>query len=293
MDKTLNLINEPMLMEPNRLASLIESQRILRVNVQTKEPVIHITTADKTMALAIGAGYTILQGGVAIVPIIGPMFKGEGSWGYADQSEIRANVRKAVNDQAVSAIMFLIDSPGGSVAGTMDLADEIRAAGKIKPTMAYAEDLMASAAMWAGAAANEIYANASALIGSIGVITAVADYSEAMKNAGIKVHTIATGKYKAAGSPYKEATQEELDYIRSRIDATYEQFVDAVAKGRGIRGETIKKMEAAVFTAKDAEEKKLIDGVMSFDQAFMKLSKRARSGGAKVRALAEVSLMEM
>jgi signal peptide peptidase SppA len=255
--------------------------------------VIHVTTADQTMALALGAGYTILQGGVAIVPIIGPMFKGEGSWGYADQSEIRANVRKAVNDPSATAIMLLIDSPGGSVAGTMDLADEVRAAGKIKPTMAYAEDLMASAAMWVGAAANEVYANAAALVGSIGVITAVADYTKALENAGVVVHTITTGKFKASGSPYKATTPDDLAYIQSRIDATFEQFVEAVAKGRGIRGETVKKMEAAVFTAKDAVENKLIDGVASFDQAFMKLAKKTKQSGSKARALAEMSLMEM
>lgn len=293
MDKTLNLINEPMLMEPGRLAALIESQRILRAAVKVKEPVVHITVQDKSVALAMGASYTVFQGGVAIVPVIGPMFKNEGSWGYADQNEIRMHIRNAVHDASVSAIMLLIDSPGGSVAGTMDLADEIRAAGKIKPTMAYAEDLMASAAMWIGAAANEVYANASALIGSIGVITAVVDATKALEGMGLTVHTVTTGKFKAAGSPYVKTTPDDLAYIQSRIDAVFDQFVDAVAKGRGIRGETIRKMEAAVFTAADAQEKKLIDGIMSFDQAFVKLAKQARSTGGKARAMAQVALMEM
>jgi signal peptide peptidase SppA len=293
MDKTLNLINEPMLMEPSRLASLIESQRILRSSVKVKEPVYHISVSDKTIALAMGAGYTLVSGGVAIVPIIGPMFKGEASWGYTDQNEIRMHIRNAVHDQQVNAIMLLIDSPGGSVAGTMDLADEVRAAGKIKPTMAYAEDLMASAAMWVGAAANEVYANASALIGSIGVVTSVVDMSKALEGAGIKVHTITTGKFKAAGNPYTETSPDDLAYIQSRIDAVYTQFVESVSKGRGIKGDKIRAMEAAVFTAADAVENKLIDGIMSFDQAFTKLTKTARSSGGKARALAEMSLMEM
>ena len=157
MDKMLALFNEPILMEPARFMSLVESHKVhMHGAVKVKEPCVHVAVGDSTMALAMGAGYTVLQGGVAIIPVMGAMFKGYGAWGYADQSEIQMHVRNAVNDPAVSAIMFLIDSPGGSVAGTMDLADEIRAAGKLKPTMAYGQDLMASAAMWIAAACKEI-----------------------------------------------------------------------------------------------------------------------------------------
>lgn len=294
MEKTLSLFNEPMLILESKLISLIESQKVLRQNVAQKEPVFHVAVGDKTIAMAMGAGYTVLQGGVAIVPVIGPIFKGAGGWGYADQNELRMHVRNAVNDPAVSAIMFYIDSPGGSVAGTQDLADEIRAAGKVKPTMAYAEDLCASAAMWIAAACGSIYSNASALIGSIGVITAITDYSKYLEAAGVKVTVIATGEFKSAGSPFKATTDADVGYIRALIDATMDAFVAEVSKGRGMRGETIRKMEARVFTAEQAVENKLSDGILSFDQAFLKLSKQTgKKGSATARALAEMALIEM
>jgi len=231
---------------------------------------------------------------VAVIPVMGAMFKGYGAWGFADQSEIQMHVRNAVNDAGVSAIMFLIDSPGGSVAGTMDLADEIRAAGKVKPTMAYGQDLMCSAAMWIASACKEIYTNAAAMVGSVGVITAVVDASKYLENIGVQVHVITTGEYKAAGSEYIKAKPEHLAYIQERIDAVGAQFFDAVAKGRGIRSETVKKMEAKVFTADDAVTQRLSDGVLTFDQAFVKLQKAAGGkGSGKARALALASLMEL
>lgn len=294
MDKVLNLLNEPVLMLESKLVSLIESQKLLRANVEQKEPVFHVAVADKTVAMAAGAGYITLQGGIAVVPVIGPMFKGAGAYGYADQNEIRMHIRNAVNDPAVTGIMLYIDSPGGSVAGTQDLADEIRAAGKVKPTAAYAEDLMASAAMWIGAATQEIYSNASALIGSIGVVTAIADYTKMLENAGVKVTMITTGKLKAAGSPFVQTTDEHVKYIQSLIDQTMNAFVADVSRGRGMRGETIRKMEAAVFTASDAVENKLIDGIASFDQAFTKLQKRTgKKNAGTARALAAQALLEM
>lgn len=294
MDKKLSLINEPMLILESKLISLIESQKLLRQNVEQKEPVFHVAVGDKTFAMAISAGYTTLQGGVAVIPVVGPIFKGEGAWGYADQTELRMHVRNAVNDPAVSAIMFYIDSPGGSVAGTQDLADEIRAAGKVKPTMAYIEDLGASAAMWIACACGSIYSNASALIGSIGVITAVSDYTKALEQIGVKVTVIATGEYKAAGNPFIATTEAHVAYIRSLIDSTMDAFVAEVSRGRGMRGETVRKMEAKVFTAQDAVDNKLSDGILSFDQAFVKLQKQTgKKGGATARALAELAIAEM
>ena len=307
MEKNLALFNEPMLILESKLVSLIESHRVLRwapylkyshrvlrPNAVVKEPVFHVAVGDKTLALAMSAGYTVLQGGVAVVPVLGPIFKGLGCYGYADQTELRMHIRNAVNDPAVAAIMLYIDSPGGSVAGTQDLADEIRAAGKVKPTMAYAEDLCASAAMWIASACNSIYSNSSALLGSIGVITAVTDYSKMLENAGIKVTIIATGEFKSAGNPFKPTTDADVGYIRALIDSTMDAFVAEVSKGRGMRGETVRKMEARVFTAADAVENKLSDGVLTFDQAFMKLQKQTgKKSPATARALAEMALLEM
>jgi signal peptide peptidase SppA len=240
------------------------------------------------------AGYVTAQNGVALVAISGPMFKNYGEFGVADQAWIRAGINQAVYDPNVKAILLVVDSPGGSVAGTEDLANAIKAADAVKPVYAYVEDLAASAAYWAATGARAIYANnGGALVGSIGVITALVDASKYYADMGILVHPIVTGKFKGVGDPSQPLTQEHIDYVQARIDEIFVRFAGAVSKSRGIRVEKVKAMEAKVFSADEAVENKLIDGIATFEKVFAMLSKEVPKSGTAARTRAEMSLMEM
>ena len=229
-----------------------------------------------------GEGY-IRMGGVAIMPIFGAMMKGGG---YPDQSELRSVMKALREDTDVRAVLKIFDSPGGSVSGTADYAGEIASLGK--PTIAYCEDMCASAAYWAASCCDAIYANSTAFVGSIGVISWLTDATEYYKAAGIKEIPITTGKYKAAGDPSQPATEEIIDYMQSKIDAVYDQFVATVAKGRRISQAKIKEMNAAVYVGEDAVKAGLVDEVLSLDEAFNRAVKLANKGNpAKTRAMAE------
>lgn len=270
---------EILLADSNALSAWFAARMRPRATTDSK-PQRSVIVEDRIISMMMGAGYQIVGDKIALIPVIGPMFKGYGSWGYADQTEIRAAVRAAAQDPNVSGIMLLIDSPGGSVAGTPDLADEIKAADKVKPVYAYIEDLGCSAAYWVAASARQIFCNNTAFVGSIGVITALVDASKMYEQAGIKVHPIVTGKFKAVGDESQPVTVEALAYIQERIDGIFALFAAGVAKGRGMNVEKVKALEAGVFLAEHAVEKKLVDQVASFEKAFSALAKEAKSSGS-------------
>ena len=216
--------------------------------------------------LRTGGGYSIVQN-MAIVPIFGPMFKGYGYLGFADQTEIRNSIRQATLDRTVSGIMLLIDSPGGSVAGTSDLADEVRAADAIKPVVAYVEDMAASAAYWTAASARAIYSNGG-MVGSIGCVTALVDSSKFFESSGVRVIPIVTGNMKAVGMDGVPVTSEQVDYVQSMIDTIYTGFVDAVSKGRGISESAIRAMQARVYVGPDSKRNGLVNGITTFEMAW-------------------------
>lgn len=142
------------------------------------------------------------ESGVAVLSLSGPMTKRPQSFSDgASTVRMRRQVRQATADPDVTAIALVIDSPGGQVAGTKELADDVAAARARKPVVAYIEDLGASAAYWVAAQADAIYANETAFVGSIGTYCVVQDLSRMAANVGIEVHVLSTGPFKGAGYP--------------------------------------------------------------------------------------------
>jgi signal peptide peptidase SppA len=216
------------------------------------------------------APYAISQG-IAQIEMIGPMMKFASSLS-SNVSTVyaRKQLRHAANNPDVKAIFLRIDSPGGTVSGTKDLADEIARTKAIKPVVAFVEDLAASAAYWVAAQATEIIANnTTALIGSIGTYAVIYDYSRSAENMGIKTHLITTGKFRGAGVPGVAITPEQLTEFQRVIDSLNDQFKSAVASGRTMATATIDELaDGRVHPATLALDYKLIDRIESFDAAF-------------------------
>lgn len=214
-----------------------------------------------------------LRNGVAIIQIVGQITKGESSFGGASSVATRRSIRQAVNDDRVEAILINIDSPGGTVAGTADLAADVREAASIKPTHAFIEDLGASAAYWIASQTGHIAANSTALIGSIGTVAVVEDTSGAYDKAGIKVHVVSTGKHKGAFTDGAPVTDEQLAELQAMVDGLNEHFLAAVMEGRGMNRDELNEIaDGRVFIADKALSLGLIDTVSSFDAAFEALS---------------------
>jgi signal peptide peptidase SppA len=209
-----------------------------------------------------------LSQGIAQIEMIGPMMKFASSISSnVSTVYVRKQLRHAAKNPDVKAIVLRIDSPGGTVSGTKDLADEILKAKATKPVIAFVEDLAASAAYWIAAQTNEIVANnTTALIGSIGTYTVIYDYSRQAENLGIKTHVIATGKHKGAGVPGSPITPEQLADFQRVIDSLNDQFKSAVAEGRKLSQGTIDELaDGRVHPASVALDLKLIDRIESFD----------------------------
>jgi signal peptide peptidase SppA len=226
--------------------------------------------------------YSVTSDAIAVVEVTGPMTKYETSFQalFGGTSTLRARraLRQAARDPEVSGIMVVFDSPGGTIAGTGDLADEIRAADARKPTYTYAADLMASAALWAGSAGRRVFANRSAEIGSIGVYAVVYDTSGIYAQEGVKVHVISSAPpLKGAGVDGTEITPAQLAEWERQVKDLAAVFVDdALIKHRRMTKEKAQSLATGqVWVAEQAREHGLIDGVLTLDEAMARLRSEA------------------
>ena len=232
--------------------------------------------------------FQMVQGsGVAVVSIQGVMEK-RGSvfgslFGEASMLAVKAGLNAAVDDPSVKSIILRIDSPGGTVSGTTDLADHVAATARRKRTVAFVDGVAASAAFWVGAQASEIWALRDSIVGSIGIFNVLFDTSEAAKKEGVKPIVITTGKFKGAGMPGTKITPEK------RADFSFAEFKAAVGRGRGMSAEAVDAVaDGRVFHPPEALKLKLIDRVMSFEDAvaLMVEDERVAQRGRNARAQA-------
>lgn len=148
------------------------------------------------------------------------------------QDEILRAITAAQADPQVRGLLFRINSPGGVVAGTKELADSI--ATSAKPTAAYADGQATSAAFWLASATGRIYAPATAMLGSVGVISEVVSLSGYLKRQGIDVQLLAAGKWKTAGHRAEPLDEERRAYLQKHVDAMHAIFRADVARHLGI-----------------------------------------------------------
>jgi signal peptide peptidase SppA len=179
--------------------------------------------------------------------------------GASDMGDISDAIDEMLANPAVKRIAFEIDSPGGTVVGTPELADKI--ASIPLPTMSYARKLMASGAYYTGSQADYVYASPSAIVGSIGVVSVDESYEEAFKNMGIKVEVFRAGKYKAPNIAGEGYTQDMRAMEQATVEAMAEEFKQTVLRKRSMASRD--DMEGQVFTGREAANKNLITGLAS------------------------------
>lgn len=188
---------------------------------------------------------------------------------------VRKNIADAIADRTVKALVLSIDSPGGSVDGTADLAAAIYAARGEKPIIAHTDGMMASAAYWIGSAADAVFISGNTTwVGSIGVVASHTDYSGYEAKLGLKTTEITAGKYKRIASEYAPLTQEGRQSIQDQVDYIYSVFVDAVAKHRAVPVEQVLggMAEGRLFIGHQAIEAGLADGEMPLEEIIGKLA---------------------
>lgn len=180
----------------------------------------------------------------------------------AGQDRIRAATAAALADPAVRSLLFIVNSPGGVVAGTKELADFIAEGATRKPCAAYADGMCASAAYWLAAATGRIFAPLTATVGSIGVIAVFTDWSKNAEKYGVVRHIITGGKWKAAGHPDKEFTAEERQYFQTQISQLHGIFRSDVATAMGITADADQWAEGQTMLAEDARQLGLVTAIV-------------------------------
>lgn len=195
--------------------------------------------------------------------------------GSASTQKFTTALRQALQDPSVGAVLIDIDSPGGSVYGVEELANEIISSRSEKPIVGLANSLAASAAYWVGAACSELYVTPSGEVGSIGVWQAHEDWSKALDDAGVKTTFISAGKYKVEGNYTEPLGEEAREFMQSRVDDYYAAFTKAVSKGRGVGIDVVRKDfgQGRVYGAQQAVSAGMVDGVMTFDDVVKKMGK--------------------
>lgn len=223
-------------------------------------------------------GYEVQQvagRNIGIVKAVGTLMKQQSSMGGTSTIALRRQVREAAADPNVGAVLLAIDSPGGTAAGTAELAADVKAARRKKPVWAHIDDLGASAAYWVASQADAVFANQpSAWVGSIGTMMTVFDTSAMAEKEGVKPIVFKTGPLKAAGAFGTVVTEEQQAYFQRLVNATQEQFDAAVMSGRGLSAAKLAAVRTGgVFPASEAADLKLIDGVRPLEQTLNALAK--------------------
>lgn len=237
---------------------------------------------------AAGSGMPLrVVGNTAVVSISGPIVKSADGWiarilGLAGNVQIRKAVESAARDEDVQSITLVIDSPGGSVMGLAEAGDAIFAARKRKRVVAQVDGAAASAAYYLAAQADEIRANRMDIVGSIGTRAVLYDYSRMFEEEGIEPVVIDTGKFKSTGTPGTEITDEQRADLQRIVDAYYDDFVSAVARGRGMKRGAVRKLgDGRLFVTQEAIDNGLADRIAITEQTVQEMSRRRAPRSAR------------
>ena len=219
-----------------------------------------------------------VEGGVGIVTVHGALMKRPDFFarlllGATDMEDVAAALEGARDRADVQAVFLDVDSPGGTVNGTPELAALVADVSKAKYTYAFTDGQMCSAAYWIASQADAIFATPSARVGSIGVLMPMLDESKAFEQEGLKVEMFAAGKYKSIGAAGVSLTDEQRMWLQGQVDEIYTDFKAAVlARGRRITPDVL---EGQCFSGRKASYNSLTSGVvLSRAEALMKLRER-------------------
>ena len=287
----VEIYRKPWAIMPEKLATICEivSQRSLGEKLSHEEILARLepyrAAARNSEAQSFGV--------VAVIPIYGVIshrmnLMSQVSGGTSIE-KLTSQFRSAIADPGVKAIVFDIDSPGGTAEGVPELADEIIGARSKKKTVAVANCMAGSAAYWLASAADELVVAPSGAVGSIGVFTAHEDISAALEKEGVKVTLVSAGKYKTEGSELGPLSDEARAAMQAQVDAFYGMFVKSVAKGRGAAQASVRDGfgQGRIVLAADAVKQGMADRVGTFDETLARLG--AGNGGSKKMAAASAT----
>lgn len=221
---------------------------------------------------------TEMRDNVAIVPVQGTLAYNPDVlemlfYGVEDSRNVLQLINDAANDADVEGILLRMDTPGGMLMGGPEIADAVANARRAKPVVAHIGGMGASLGYMIASQANQVIANRSSVVGSIGVIASIADYTGMLSQMGIKFEyfTNQEAKYKAAGALGKPLTDDQRANIQQSVDSAFQMFKSQVQTTRPQVED--KAMQGQTFRGDEAKQQGLIDRIGDESFAFAILKK--------------------
>ncbi|HXH84322.1 MAG TPA: signal peptide peptidase SppA [Candidatus Tectomicrobia bacterium] len=230
--------------------------------------------------------------GLFVVAMAGAMRGGEGGGGalfgprvavveidgiILDTADVVRELRAHRENPLVRAVVVRINSPGGVVGPTQEVHDallRLREAGK--PVVASLGSVAASGGYYIAVAADEIYANAGTLTGSIGVVMQLPNFEQLLKKVGVDYVVVKAGRYKDLGNVARDMTPEERRVLQALLDDVHAQFIGAVAAGRKLPPEEVTAFaDGRVFSGAQARQLRMVDALGGLEDAITAAARRA------------------
>ncbi len=255
------LSRQPWLITTNAMQGMVaQAVAFFDTRIQLPEP-----TRNELLSVTDGVGIIDLHGPLMRQPdLISSLL-----FGATDMNEVTDAIQEAVQRDDVQSILIDIDSPGGTVNGTPELAQAVADAAKLKSIYAFSAGQMCSAAYWIASQCDAVYATPSARVGSIGVMLPFIDSTEKFRSEGLNVEVFAAGKFKGMATPGVPLTEDQRALIQSDIEEIAADFKAAVlARGRKIPDSA---MEGQSFSARNAQRLNLAGTVGSRDEVISRL----------------------
>lgn len=224
--------------------------------------------------------YQLTPEGVAVIPIMGTLVK-RGDWmssasGLTGYNRLQGQIEDAATDPKVKGIILDVDSCGGQVNGLFDLVDLVRAARENKPLWAVADDDCYSAAYAIASAAEKIYLTRTGGVGSVGVLAAHRDETQANAMEGISYTFFRSGQYKYEGNEDEPLSDHAAQTLQQRVDEMGLLLAQTVGKNRGMSAQAVLDMEAALFFGQYGIDAGLADQIGTLEQAHAEMVEAVR-----------------
>lgn len=189
-----------------------------------------------------------------------------------DSSKTLEEIHAASQNEHIKGVLLFIDSPGGTLSASTELAIAVKNLKAKKPVIAYASGSMTSGSYYAGVNANKILANPGSFIGSIGIILQAPDISELANKIGVAQQVVKEGEFKEAGTFARKWSEAERAELQRLVKSSYDMFVNDVAAARSLDiNATDQWANARVFLASEAKSMGLIDELSDYYSAREKL----------------------
>ena len=187
-----------------------------------------------------------------------------------DSKSVIEELKEYAKDTSVKAIILRVDSPGGAVAPSQEIHEEVIKVKQNKKVIVSMGTVAASGGYYISAPADKIVANAGTLTGSIGVIMELPNIEGLMKKIGVETQIVKSGRHKDMASVFRSLTPEEKQILQTVLDDVHNQFINAVSEGRGMKLEDVKNIaDGRIFTGRMAKDIGLVDELGNLQDAIM------------------------